>query len=184
MRETHPTRPDLDMVRRIKAAFEVLKAPCFRTSAMNARGCKRGPTLWQEHHHKAKDALRNCSKTKRQHTSIWDRWQKDETNMESQLAINWSDAWMRYLDHTAKIDISHTARHLQRKKYNNLLYVRSVDEDKQAPPLQQRPGYPDAKKALVDMHKQVRQDCGVLFIPKVERQRLQYQLDPFNAKVS
>ena len=30
-------RPDLDMMRRIKAAFEVLKTPCFRTSAINAR---------------------------------------------------------------------------------------------------------------------------------------------------
>ena len=85
---------------------------------------------------------------------------------------------MRYLDHIAKIDISHTAPHLQMKRYNNLLYLRSVDEDKQAPPLQQRPGDQDAKKALVDMHKQVRQDCGVTFIPKVERHCLRNQLDP------
>ena len=34
------------------------------------------------------------------------------------------------------------------------------------------------KKALVDLHKQVRQDCGVTFIPKVEKQRLRNQLDP------
>ena len=56
--------------------------------------------------------------------------------------------------------------------------LRSVDEDKQAPAPQQRPGYQDAKKALVDMRKQVRQDCGVIFIPKVGRQRLRNQLDP------
>ena len=55
--------------------------------------------------------------------------------------------------------------------------MRSVDEDKQAPPLQQRPGYQDAKKGLVDMHKQARQDCGLTFIPKVERQRFRNQLD-------
>ena len=30
-------RPELDMMRRIKAAFEVLKASCFRTSSINAR---------------------------------------------------------------------------------------------------------------------------------------------------
>ena len=51
-------RSDLDMIRRIKAAFEFLKAPCFRTSAITARDCKYGPNLWQEHHHKAKDALK------------------------------------------------------------------------------------------------------------------------------
>ena len=161
-------RPDLDMMRRIKAAFEVLKAPCFRTSSIEARRYKHGPNLWEEHHHKTKDALRGCSKNKRHYTSIWDRWQNGETYRESQLVINWSDA---------KIDISHTAPHLQRNRYKNLLYLRSVDEDKHAPLPPQRPGYQDAKKALVDMHKQVRQDCGVSFIPKVERQRLRNQLD-------
>ena len=40
-------RPDLDMMRRIRAAFEVLKAPCFRTSAIDARVYKHGPNLWQ-----------------------------------------------------------------------------------------------------------------------------------------
>ena len=77
-----------------------------------------------------------------------------------------------------KIDISHTAPHLQRNRYNKLFYLRSVDEDKRAPPLQQRPGYQGAKKALVDMHKQVPQDYRVTFIRKVERQRLRNQLDP------
>ena len=61
---------------------------------------------------------------------------------------------MRYLDHIAEIDITHTAPHSQREIYNNLLYLRSVNEDKQAPPLPRRPGYQDAKKALVDMQKQ------------------------------
>ena len=151
---------------------------CFRTSAINARGYKPGPDLWQEHHHKAKDALRGCSKNKRLYTSIWDRWQNDETYRESQLASDWTDAGVRYLDHIAKIDTSHAAPHLQRNRYNNLLYLRSVNEDKQAPTVPQRPAYQDVKKALVDMHKQVRQDCGVTFVPKVERQRLRNQLDP------
>ena len=129
-------RPDLDMMRRIKAASEALKAPCFRTSAINAKGYKHGPHLWQEHHYKPKDAPDGCSKNKRQKTSIWDRWQNDETYRESQLAIDWSDAWVRYLDHSAKIYISHTVPHMQKNRYNNLLYLRSVDEDKQAPPPQ------------------------------------------------
>ena len=83
--------------------------------------------------------------------STWDRWQNDETWRDSQLAINWSDAWVRHLG------------------------LRIVDEDEHLPYLQQRSGYQDANKALVDMHKQVRQDCGVSFIPKVERQRLRNQ---------
>ena len=112
-------------MRRIKAACEVLKAPCFRPSAFTARGCKHGPSLWQAHHYKAKDALRGCSKNKRQYTSIWDRWQRDETYRESQLVPEWSDAWVRCLDHIANIDISHTAPHFQRNRCNNLLYLRS-----------------------------------------------------------
>ena len=58
------------------------------------------------------------------------------------------------------------------KGIDTTIHLRSVNEDKQAPPPPQRPGYQDAKKALVDMHKQVRQDCGVTFISIVERQRL------------
>ena len=65
-------RPDQEMIRRIKTAFEVLKALCFRTSAINARRkYKRGPNLWQEHHCKAKDAQRGCAKSNRECTSIW-----------------------------------------------------------------------------------------------------------------
>ena len=89
------------MIRRIKQAFEILRAPYFRTSVLNLRGCKHGPTLWQEHHHKAKDALHGCSKKKRSYTSVWDRWQNDQTCRESQVAIGLSDAWVRYLDHIA-----------------------------------------------------------------------------------
>ena len=33
-------RPDLDMIRRIKAAFHILKAPYFRTSVVTSRGYK------------------------------------------------------------------------------------------------------------------------------------------------
>ena len=139
-------RPDLEMMRRIKAAFVILKA-CFRTSAITARVCKYDPDLWQEHHHKAKDALRGASKGKREFTSIWDRWQDDETYRKSQLAHDWSDAWVRYLDHIVQFDISHKAPHEQRGRHKNLFYLRSVDKNKQSTLRPQRPGYQDAKKA-------------------------------------
>ena len=101
------------MIRCIKAAFEILKAHYFRTSVVTARGYTHSPNLWQEHHHQAKDALRSTKKGERNFTSIWDRWQNNETCRESQLAIDWSNAWVRYLDHIAQIDIS------QKRRKNN-----------------------------------------------------------------
>ena len=166
------------MMQRIKAAFEVLKAPWFRTSAITATGCKHGPNLWQEHHHKAKDAQRGCSKGKRQCTSMWDRWQRDETYRESQVVHEWSDAWVRYFGHVANIDISHTAPHSQRQRYNNVLYLRSVNEDKQAPPLPQRPGYKDAKKHWLMCRSKWDKNAELLLSQKFARQRLHNQLDP------
>ena len=156
------------MIRRIKAAFEILKAPSFRTSVVTAKGdYKRGPNLWQEHHHKAKDAQQFTKKKGgRKFTSIWDRWQNDENYRESQLAIDWSDAWVRYLDHLHKIDISHKAPQEQRSRYNNLLYLRCVHEDRQAPLLSQRPGYQAAKNAQVEMQTQSRQYLGIPFYQK------------------
>ena len=56
--------------------------------------------------------------------------------------------------------------------------LRSVNEDKQAPPQPQRPGYQDAKKALDEMQRQARQEFGIPFTPKAERQSLHHQFDP------
>ena len=99
-------RPDQEMIRRIKAAFQNFKASHFRTSLITARGYKHGSDFWQGHHHKSKDALLGTKKGGRKFTSIWDKCRNDETYMESQLAIGWSNAWVRCLDHAAQIDIS------------------------------------------------------------------------------
>ena len=45
---------------------------------------------------------RGCSENKRHNTSIWDRWKNDVTYRTFRFAINWSGAWVRYLDHIAK----------------------------------------------------------------------------------
>ena len=132
---------------------------------LTSRCYKHGPNLWQEHH-KAKDALRGARKNKRIYTSIWDMWQNDATYREAQLAIGWSAAWVRYLDHIAQMDISHAASHEQRGRYHNLMYLRSMDEDTQAPRLSTRPGYREVKTALVEMEKQLRQDLVIPFIQK------------------
>ena len=138
-------RPDLDMMRRIKAAFGILKALHFRTSVLTSMGYKHGPNLWQAHPHRAKDALRGCSKSKSLFMSIWDRWQNDEIYTKSQLDIGWSDAWVRYLYHIAQIDIFHKASQEQRRRYHNLLYLRSDDEDRQTSPRSKERISPDAK---------------------------------------
>ena len=161
-------RPNQEMTRRIKTAFEILTAPYFRASFLTPRGYKHGPNLWQEHHHKPKGALRGTRKNRRTLTSIWDRWQNDTTYRKSQLDIGWSDAWVRYLDHIAQIDISHTASQEQRGRCHNLIYPRGMDEDRQAPPLSTRPGYHEAKTALVEMQKQSRQDMEITFFQEVK----------------
>ena len=75
------------------------------------------------------------------------------------------------------IDFPHKAPQEQIDRYHNLLYLRSVDEDKQAPPLSTRPGYQEGTTALVEMQRQSQQDLGILFIPKSGR-RLLNQLNP------
>ena len=88
-------RPDKNVMNRIKQAFEALKAPCYRTSPIITRGSKCGPNPWQQYHRKARDALQSATKGERKFTSIWDRWQNDGAYRTSQLARDWSDAWVR-----------------------------------------------------------------------------------------
>ena len=73
-------RPDQDAMNRIKEAFEILKAPSYRTSMIVTRGSKCDP--WQQHHHKARDALRSATQGERTFTSIWDRWLNDKNPQE------------------------------------------------------------------------------------------------------
>ena len=148
-------RPDQEMIRRVKAAFEILKAPYFRMSVATARGYKHGTNLSQKHHHKAKDALRGTKKGGRKFTSIWDGWENDKTYRESQLAINWSDAWARYLDHIAQ---STLISEVMTKIDRHHLYQQGQDKE--------------AKTALVETQRQSRQDLGIPCIPKSERGRL------------
>ena len=68
------------------------------------------------HHREARDASRSATKGDRKFTSIWDRWQNDAIYRHSQFVHNWSDAWVRYLDHTVHFSIYHNATQQQRKK--------------------------------------------------------------------
>ena len=130
-------QPHQDVMNWIEEAFAIPKAPHYRAS-LTARGSKCGPNPWQQHHHKARDALRSTTKGERKFTSIWDRWQNGEIYRKSQLSHNWWDAWVRYLDHIVHFAINHNAPRLQRERYVNLIRLRCVDENKQAGPLLRR----------------------------------------------
>ena len=112
------------MIQHIRKAFEVLKMPCSRAYHPNSRGYKHGSQLWQQHHHKATDALRAATRMKdRTFASIWDRWESDLEYRKSQKATGWNDAFVRYLDYVVQIDITHEAPAEQRGRYNNLVYL-------------------------------------------------------------
>ena len=144
-------KPDQDAMNRIKGAFEILKAPYYRTSPIATRGSKCGPNLWQQHHHKARGALRSATKGDRGFTSIWNRWQNFEMYRQSKLAQNLSDACVRHLDHTVHFNICHNATQPQRERYVNRLHLRSVDENRPALSLLQRPGHQEVKKELINL---------------------------------
>ena len=84
-------KPDQDVMNRIKEAFEILKAPYYRTSQIVTRGSTCGPNPWQQHHRKARDSLRSATKGERAFRSIWDRWQNDEIYRKSQLAHKFAE---------------------------------------------------------------------------------------------
>ena len=85
----------------------------------------------------------------RKHTSILDRWQKDEAHRTSQLVHGWTEEWVKYHDNiSSKIDISYDAFYRQ-----CTIYLRSVDSQKQGGPLCQRPDYKTSADALASISR-------------------------------
>ena len=70
-----------------------------------------------------------------------------------------------------------TMRRNSKERNLHILYLRSVDESRQAPPLSQRPGYREAKEQLRNLPKEKREQLA-LFITESERKRLYYKVDP------
>ena len=95
---------------------------------------------------------------------------------ETQMTHGWTDALERYLEHFAKIDISHIATAEHRGRYQNLLYLRAFGENLNGPPSASRPGYQEPKKCQKGMQEQWRKDVGIGFIPTSARKRLNDQL--------
>ena len=95
----------------------------FRTSVVTARSYKapthgRNTTTKQKTHSGVRQG-RNIF------TSIWDRWPNDKTHRESQLAIHWSDAWVRSLDTLHKF-ISLIKRHKNKEVDTTIYFISEV----------------------------------------------------------
>ena len=146
-------RPNKNVMDWIKEAFEALKAPYHRTSPIMTRGSKCGPNPWQEHHHKDRDASRSATKGDKKYAPKWYWWQIDEVYRTSQKAHNWKDAWVRDLNFIVHFEISHNAPSWQRERYVHLIHLRSLDSNKQALPIWERPGYKGAKGPLASLQK-------------------------------
>ena len=117
-------RPNESTLDRIRAAFEALKAPYYRTAPIISRGKKFGHNPWQQDHHRARDALKGATK-KDKYTPIWDRWQRETKSIEHLVG--------------------------REGRYNNVVHLRSLDSNRQAGPLCERLGYEEAARALVSL---------------------------------
>ena len=168
-------RPNQSTMDRSSAAFASLKTPCYRTTIILSRGRKSGHNQWQMDHQKAMDARRGATK-RHEYTSFLDRWQKDEIYQASQLAHGWTETYVKYLDYISEIDISCNAPYRQQVRYNNTVYMRGVDSNRQARPLCQRPDYESSADALVSLQRA--QGKGVPHIPTHLKTRQNNTLDP------
>ena len=119
-------KPDQKMIRRIKKAFEILY---FWTSMFTSRGFNHGPNSWQEHHSKATDAQRGCSTKGKSINRYGIDGRTTQVCRKSQVAVGWSDAFVRYSDTISAINESHHATQKQRSKFHHLIYLRASDDD-------------------------------------------------------
>ena len=126
-------------------------------------------------HAEAVDAKRGA-KTRGNHPSILSRWQKDETNRASQVAIGWTETYVKYLDYISTVDIKHEALHRPRHRYENMIFTRSDDPNPQAGSLWKIQDYKTSTGALMCLQQE--QGKGVPPIPILMRTRQRNALDP------
>ena len=89
-------RPNQDVMNRIKARFEALTAPYYRAT-FQLRGRKNGHNQWRKDHARAVDAKRGAMK-RGDHPLILSTLQNDEIYRTSQVAIGWTETYVKYLD--------------------------------------------------------------------------------------
>ena len=162
-------RPNQSTMDRTRTAFAALKTPYFRTTEISSRGKESGHNPWQTDHAKTMDARRGATNNSRNFISLLDLWQKEKVFRASPLVHGWTEEYVKYLDYTSKIDISGGAPHNQRNRYENSLFMRGVDSNKQAGPLCQRPDNKSSANALVSTQRE--QGQGAPHIPMNLRTR-------------
>ena len=168
-------RPNEDTMDRTRATFAALKTPCCRAAVTLSRGKKHGHNQWQMDHAKAVDVKRGVRRRGR-HTSVLSRWQNDETYRASQLAIGWTETYVKYLDYISTVDIKYEACCRQRHRYESTLFMRSLDPHPQAGPLWKREDFQPSANAFVSFQRD--QGKGVPQIPLHLWTRQRNTLDP------
>ena len=81
------------------------------------------------------------------------RWHTDETYRTSQVAIGWTETYVKYLEYTSTVDIKHEALYRQRHRYESTLFMRSVDHNPQAGPLCKREDFRPSADVLVCLNE-------------------------------
>ena len=155
-------KPDQDVMNRIKEAFEILKAPHNHTSPIVTRGRKcvrtRGSCIITrldthcEVLQKVKEHLLQSG------TDGKIMRPTGNLSLPTIGRTHGSGTWT-----TSCISTSTTKQRNRRERFVNLFELRSVDENKQAPPPWQRPGYWEAKKELLNLQKSKREDKTSLY---------------------
>ena len=87
-------------------------------------------------------------KKKNIENSILDRFQRDETFNESQLAHGWTETF----------DISHQVSPEQRARYKDLYHLRYDPESLESGPMKDRPDYYKVTRAVISMNKEAGQN--------------------------
>ena len=120
---------DESHISRIRKRFQDVLGCYYYVFAERNRGKKQGNEQYQVDHAKAKDTLRNVRKD-RKYESILKRFSKGQSvQRESQIPHGWDEAYWRYVDFVASIDISHKASHGQRERYENSLRMKCGERE-------------------------------------------------------
>ena len=132
-----------EMIQRIRKSFEVLKTPFLSCISSEFGRLRAWISLVATASSQSKRCAASCFKEERQ--NLCRNMGFMGKRSEKKKAIDWNDAFVRYLDHIAQIDTSHEAPAEQRGRNNNLVFLRGIEESLQGMPLIKRPGYQEAK---------------------------------------
>ena len=119
-----------------------------------SRGAKHGMSEEQCDHCKAVDCLRKAKKD--QFGSILERFYKQDSYRESQMAIGWTEEKCRCLDQLALEDKSCTATRRERTRYENNWKL-TTNAQGPVSPIDERDDYQAAVKTIKNLRQQVDQ---------------------------